>query len=185
MKGVAAPAWRRDWKILINEWYSNPTHVTLRDSPSLFPPETLGLTPALAAGNQGRFKINEALANISLLGGDRRVKERSLNKGDLQNLGKDGVESPLTGLSHPAKGTGFGGHWRLPPVQPCPQDVPHFPCHIIHLITTAPGIRAAPSQPSISPCWTFQTVLFEMPMEVAFPGSLTAAVDVFSLAELG
>lgn len=87
MKGVAAPAWRRDWKILINEWYSNPTHVTLRDSPSLFPPETLGLTPALAAGNQGRFKINEALANISLLGG----KERSLNKGDLQNLGKDGV----------------------------------------------------------------------------------------------
>lgn len=44
------------WKILINEWYSNPTHVTLCDSPSLIPSESPGLTPALAAGTRLSLK---------------------------------------------------------------------------------------------------------------------------------
>lgn len=46
-------------------------HIILHDNPNLFPPETFGLTPALATGNWGPFKINEALANISLLEGNK------------------------------------------------------------------------------------------------------------------
>lgn len=73
MMGVAAPAWKKKkkkgWKILINGLYSKPTHVTVCDSPNVIPSETLGLTPALAAGNQALIQTNETLANISLLGG--------------------------------------------------------------------------------------------------------------------